>query len=361
MGGVGAHEYMAPCPAGENDVALAPGYAANVEVASAEPAPVELPEPLSAPEEVPTPGLTTIAEVAGKLGLPEGALLKAFPVIAEGRGLVLVVVRGDHQINDIKLTNALGTSFRAAREDEFAQRIGPAGSMGPVGADVPVLLDDAVAPGPVRHRRQPRGPPPARGRAGPRLPLQARRRPPRRARRHGRRPPDPHRARDRGRQHLQARHALLRGVRRDLPRRVRGRAADLDGLLRHRARAHLRRRRSSSSPTSRGSRGRSSISPWDVHLVGLGSEGTEERALADRLYDELREAGLDVIYDDRDLGPGSKFADAELLGCPLRLTVGKRSLASGEIEAQVRRGQESRALPLEGAAQAAMDLWQTLA
>ena len=55
MGGVGAHEYMAPSPAGENDVALAPGYAANVEVASAEPAPVELPEPLSAPEEVPDP------------------------------------------------------------------------------------------------------------------------------------------------------------------------------------------------------------------------------------------------------------------------------------------------------------------
>ena len=112
------------------------------------PPPVELPEPLAAPEEVPTPGLTTIAEVAGKLGLPEGALLKAFPVIAEGRGLVLVVVRGDHQINDIKLTNALGTAFRPAREDEFAQRVGPPGSMGPVGADVPVLLDDAVAPGP---------------------------------------------------------------------------------------------------------------------------------------------------------------------------------------------------------------------
>jgi prolyl-tRNA synthetase len=105
-----------------------------------------------------------------------------------------------------------------------------------------------------------------------------------------------------------------------------------------------------------------SLSPFDVHLVGLGREGTEERALAERLYEELREAGLDVIYDDRaDVGPGGKFADAELLGCPLRLTVGKRSLASGEIEAQVRRGQESRALPLEGAAQAAVDLWRTLA
>ena len=105
-----------------------------------------------------------------------------------------------------------------------------------------------------------------------------------------------------------------------------------------------------------------SITPFDVHLVGLGRAGTEERALAERLYEELREAGLDVLYDDReDVGPGGKFADAELLGCPLRLTVGKRSLASGEIEAQVRRGQESRALPLEGAAQAAVDLWQTLA
>jgi prolyl-tRNA synthetase len=105
-----------------------------------------------------------------------------------------------------------------------------------------------------------------------------------------------------------------------------------------------------------------SLSPFDVHLVGLGREGTEERALADRLYGELREAGLDVIYDDReDVGPGGKFADAELLGAPLRLTVGKRSIAAGEVEAQVRRGQESRALPLDGATQAAVDLWQTLA
>ena len=270
-------------------------------------------------------------------------------------------MRGDHQVNDIKLTNALGTSFRAASEDEFAQRIGPAGSMGPVGADVPVLLDDAVAPGAYvtganREGCHLRGVEPGRDFPFKRGDVRQRR-----ARRHGRRPSAPHRARDRGRQHLQARHALLRGVRRDLPRRGRGRAADLDGLLRHRARRASAPPPIEQSADEQGISWPRSISPWDVHLVGLGREGTEERALADRLYDELREAGLDVIYDDRDLGPGSKFADAELLGCPLRLTVGKRSLASGEIEAQVRRGQESRALPLEGAAQAAMDLWQTLA
>ena len=64
MGGSGAHEYMAPCDAGENEVALAPGYAANIEVASAVPQPVELPPPLDAPREAPTPGLTTVEDVA---------------------------------------------------------------------------------------------------------------------------------------------------------------------------------------------------------------------------------------------------------------------------------------------------------
>ncbi|MCW3020062.1 MAG: prolyl-tRNA synthetase, partial [Solirubrobacterales bacterium] len=70
MGGLGAHEYMAPCPAGENDVAIAPGYAANVEVASADPQPVELAPAPPAPETRSTPGLTTVSEVAGALGVP---------------------------------------------------------------------------------------------------------------------------------------------------------------------------------------------------------------------------------------------------------------------------------------------------
>ena len=74
MGGHGAHEYMAPSPAGENDVALAPGYAANVEVASAQAQAVELVPPADAPELVETPGLVTVADVAGRLEVPAGAL-----------------------------------------------------------------------------------------------------------------------------------------------------------------------------------------------------------------------------------------------------------------------------------------------
>ena len=92
-----------------------------------------------------------------------------------------------------------------------------------------------------------------------------------------------------------------------------------------------------------------SLAPFAVHLVALGKAGTPELQAAERLYQTLLEGGLDVIYDDRELGPGEKFADAELLGCPLRLTVGRRSLEDGEAEVQVRRGRASApGLPLDG-------------
>ncbi len=147
MGGFGAHEYMAPCPAGENEVALAPGYAANVEVASADAQPVTLPEPLSQPELVSTPGLTTVDAVAGALEVPAGALLKAYPVVLEDGAMKLALVRGDHRVNEIKLGLALGQPFRPAHPEEVSERLGPPGFIGPVGVEMPILLDQAVAPG----------------------------------------------------------------------------------------------------------------------------------------------------------------------------------------------------------------------
>jgi prolyl-tRNA synthetase len=103
-----------------------------------------------------------------------------------------------------------------------------------------------------------------------------------------------------------------------------------------------------------------SIAPFDVELVVLGKEGSSERTFAEGLYDDLRQAGLQTLYDDRDAGAGEKFADAELLGCPLRVTIGRRTLESGEVEVQIRRGRESRAVPVEGAASAIAALWQDL-
>jgi prolyl-tRNA synthetase len=102
------------------------------------------------------------------------------------------------------------------------------------------------------------------------------------------------------------------------------------------------------------------VAPFDVEIVTLGKEGTDERAFSDRLYRGLCELGLDTLYDDRDASPGEKFADAELLGCPLRVTVGRRTLSSGELELQIRRGRESRTVPVDGAAEAIAELWRGL-
>jgi prolyl-tRNA synthetase len=359
MGGFGAHEYMAPCPAGENDVALAPGYAANVEVASAEPRPVELPPPLPEPELVETPGMVTVAAVANEFGVGAGALLKAYPVIVDGGDLRLVMLRGDHRVNDVKLQNALGAEFRPARAEEFEDRIGPAGFIGPVGTDVPILLDRGVAAGGYVT---------------------------------GSNRPDAHlRGVEPGRD-FRFEHVDIRTV--EPGDTVNGNAIRIEPAIEVGNIFKLGTRFSEPLGATyldesgaeqliwMGSYGLGpariaaaaveqyadehgiswprSIAPFDVELVGLGKAGTEERELAERLYGELRESGLDVVYDDRDAGPGTKFADAELLGVPLRLTVGRRTLESGEVEAQVRRGREDRSVPLEGAARAAADLWQSL-
>src|SRR3954452_12118491 len=149
MGGTGAHEYMAPCPAGEDDVALAEGFAANVQIASADPQPVgPLPDGISG--ELHTPGTTTIESLAEHLGVPAGNLLKAYPIVTESRGLVLLLLRGDHRVQEIKLTNALGgEEWRQANPDELEAKGMVAGYMGPPdpARGVPVLYYAAVAPG----------------------------------------------------------------------------------------------------------------------------------------------------------------------------------------------------------------------
>jgi prolyl-tRNA synthetase len=358
MGGFGAHEYMCPCPAGEDDVALAPGYAANVEIASAEPKPVELPPGLPAPELVQTPGLITVAAVASELGVPAGALLKAYPVFA-GDELKLVMLRGDHRVNDIKLQNALGSEFRPARADEFADSIGPAGYIGPVGTGVPIVLDRGVAPGSyVTGANRPdahlRGVEPGRDFPFEYVDIRT------------------VEAGDTVGGHpirieavIEAGNIFKLGTRFSEPLG----ATYLDesgneqliwmgsyGL----GPARIAAAAVEQFADEQGISWPRSIAPFDVELVGLGKDGTEERELAERLYGGLRETGLDVLYDDRDAGPGTKFADAELLGVPLRLTVGRRTIEAGEIEAQVRRGREQRSVPLEGAAAAAADLWRSL-
>ena len=346
MGGYGAHEYLAPCAAGENDVALAPGYAANVEVASAEPQPVELPPALDEPREVPTPGLTTVDEVSGALGVPAGALIKAMPVIVGDDRMLIVLVRGDHRLNEIKLRNSLGAEFRPAHPEEIANRLGPAGFVGPVGTDLPVIKDAAIAgEGYVCGANKPDvhliGVAPGRDfpfeemdvrsvEAGDLAP--------------GGHPIEIERAIEVGQifklgtrysEPLGANyldengdeHPIVMGSYGIGPARTVAASieqrADEQGIVWPR-----------------------SIAPWDVHLVGLGKAGDEVTGAADRLYSELADAGIPAVYDDRDAGPGEKLTDAELLGCPLRLVVGRRGLSEGVVEAQVRQSGAEENLPV---------------
>ena len=359
MGGFGAHEYMAPCGAGENEIVLAGGYAANVEVASADAQPVQLPPPLDAPEEVATPGMTTIDAVAGELRLPAGALLKAFPVVLPDGEMKLAVVRGDDRVNEVKLALALRSEFRAARADEIEARLGPPGYIGPVATDLPILLDRAVVPGPYvvganRLDAHLRGVQPGRDFAfepvdvrtvvagdtvnGARVSIEPA---------------------------IEVGNIFKLGTRFSEPLG----ATYLDeagktqfiwmgcyGFGPARAAAAAVEQYADEHGIS----WPRAIAPFDVELVTLGKAGSEERALAERLYGELEAQGLQTLYDDRDAGPGEKFADAELLGCPARITVGRRSLAAGEIEIQVRRGRETQTVPVEGAAEAVAALWRDL-
>ena len=273
------------------------------------------------------------------------------------------MLRGDHKVNDIKLTLALNAQFRQASPQEIEAQLGPPGSIGPVGVQARILLDDAVltdAGGYVAGANRPdlhlRGVVPGRDFhyergdvrnvvAGDTV---------------GGNPVRIEPAIEVGNIFkLGTRYSVSLGA--ALPRSGRRESADVDGLLRNRAGADRRRRDRAVRRRSRGSRGRArsrrSTSIWSRSA----SPTARSASLSDSLYEELQAAGLDTLYDERDAGPGEKFADAELLGCPLRVTIGRRTLQNGEIEVQVRRGQESRALPLEGAASAIADLWRDLA
>ena len=362
MGGTRAHEYMAPCPAGEDDVALAPGYAANVDVASAEPQPVALPEPEPAPRKVHTPGATTIDAVAGQMGVPAGALLKAFPIVTEGRGMVMVVVRGDHRVNETKLTNTLGEPFRPATEGEIAERIGPPGYIGPAGAQVPVLLDGAVhteggwiagANEPDHHLA---GVQPGRDFAFEAVDVRT------------------VEAGDRVNGQpitiepaIEIGNIFQLGTRYSEPLG----ATYLDESGREQfvwmgsygiGPARIVAAAVEQFADEQGISWPRSLAPWDVEIVALGKPGSDEMAAAEALHEELRAVGLHSLLDDRDAGTGEKFADAELLGVPLRLTVGRRSLAAGTAEAKVRRGMTDieGGVPLTGGAEAVRKLWADL-
>jgi prolyl-tRNA synthetase len=359
MGGLGAHEYMADSAAGEDRVALcdACGYAANVELARSVALPPDDVAPgglaaaagLGAPDEVSTPDTRTIAEVTAFLGVPASSLVKSLLMITDA-GPVLAMVRGDQELRERKLERALGGTFRSAHPEEVQEITGAeVGFVGPVGlAGVRLLADLSLASdGPGGSRAYITG--------------------------------------------ANKDHTHLRGV--VLGRDVEVEYADLheatggEGCAECGAALRVEQvievgnifklgtkyseplgvtvldEAGAERPVVMGSYGigparimataieqshdergivwPKTIAPFDVQLVQVQSADDTQSALAAELYAALTGEGWEVLWDDRDERAGVKFADAELIGCPVRVTVGKLA-AQGKVEVQPRAGGERR-------------------
>ncbi len=359
MGGSGSAEFQVLAQSGEDLLAACRqcDYAANLEVASA-PAPTppgpEAPS-VPAPEKVLTPKQKTIGEVAAFLGVAERALLKSLVYRADQQ-LVMVVVRGDHEVNEVKLARALGASELAlAAPGDVVRATGAApGFAGPVGYAGKIVIDrDAAALSDAIC---------------------------------GANEADHHLRHVQLGRDFQAELAELRSVKEGdacpscgAPLGVfRGIEAGHIFLLgthySSKMGASFLDEQGQMQPMVMGCYGIGvsrliattveqfndadgilwpmSIAPYQVHLVQLGAEPEVVEAVA-RLEAELEALGVEVLVDDREERPGVKFKDADLLGMPLRLTLGKRGLEQGVVELKPRRERDPKRVTLLPLAEAA--------
>jgi prolyl-tRNA synthetase len=349
MGGLGAHEFMAPSAAGEDEIAICEGcgYAANVELARGVPPAPEFPS--GAREEVATPNARTIAEVAAFLKIDPRRTIKSLLFVAPKAGPVLVLVRGDHTLHERKLARALAEEARPAHPDEVRQHLNaPVGSIGPVGARVAVLADETLREGAYVV---------GANRDGFHLKnvMPGRDFTPRWADLHtvqaGERCVNCGKALSVERvieignifklgtkysEGLNAKYLDESGQERPIvmgsygigPARIAATAieqgADADGIV---------------WPAS--------IAPFKVHVVVVSVKDAAQMAAAQAIYAACEAAGFEALLDDRDERPGVKFKDADLLGMPVRVTIGNALAKDGVVEVKERRAprREQRVAP----------------
>ncbi len=343
MGGKFSVDFLAPSGSGENTlVTCANGdYAADLEVALAVPSPAVLPTPLDGPEEIETPGATTIEALAEFLSIDASATSKAMPVVQEDGTLVLALVRGDDRLSESKLFDALHGGSRPATDEEIRQAFGAGGgSLGPVGFAGEIVADETLREGQYVA---------GANRDGWHL-----------------------RGVEAGRDY-EPRFADLREPREgdtcpNCGGKLRfqtaievGHIFDFGSFYSKPLGATFLDEEGNERPLLGGSYGigparvmaaaveqhhdengivwPASLAPYDVHVVVLA--GADEIAL--QAAETLSAAGHDVLLDDRDLRAGEKFADADLIGAPLRVTAGKKSLEDGKVDVRDRAaGTEKR-------------------
>jgi len=351
IGGKDSHEFMVITETGEDEVIYCPscGYTANTEKAESIKDKLTDEEPLPL-EEVDTPGMTSIEEVSNFLKVSQSRTLKAVFYIADGE-LVFVVIRGDIEVNEVKLKNVLHCAgLRLATEAEVIGACIVAGSASPIGiSGVKIIADESITSGAnfvagankvdthVKNVNYPRDfkvdliADIALAHAGDECPK------------------------------CGARLSSMRGI-------EVGHVFKLGTLFSEKLGAFYVDDDGTSRPIVMGCYGIGlgrlmaaaieqnhddkgiiwplPIAPYHVYLCPLYSENPQVEATAENLYAELGNNGLEVLFDDRKQSPGVKFNDADLLGIPIRVTISPRTLEKGSAEIKLRSGKEIRLVPL---------------
>jgi len=353
IGGKDSHEFMVIAESGEDEVIYCPDckYAANVEKAESVKGSTDNGEPLPL-EEVATPGMATIEEVAGFLKVPPSRTLKAVFYVADGE-LIFVAVRGDLEVNEIKLKNLLHCAdLRMATEAETIEAGIVAGAASPVGMDgIRVIADDSVNSGtnfvaggnkPDTHLRNVNYPRDfkadimadiARARAGDGCPRCSGKL----SSTHG----------------IEVGHIFKLGT--FLSEKLGASFIDEKGeshsIVMGCYGIGLGRLLAAAIEQNHDDKGiiwPVPVAPYHIYLCPLYREGAKVAEVAEDLYARLEAEGLEVLFDDREESPGVKFNDADLLGIPLRLTVSPRTLEKDSVELKRRSEKESELVPLEG-------------
>jgi prolyl-tRNA synthetase len=256
-------------------------------------------------------------------------------------------VRGDHRLSEVKFANAMGAAARSAHPEEIEAELGPPGFIGPVGAAVPVVKDAAIQGGGFfaganKADTHLIGVEPGRDFSFDELDI--------RSVEAGDLAPGGHPIEIEPA--IEIGQIFKLGTRYSEP--LGATYLDESGAERPIVMGSygIGPARTVAAAIEQGADDKGivwppSIAPWALQLVGLGKAGEETVTTAERIYSELVEAGVEVLFDDREAGPGEKLTDAELLGCPLRVVVGKRALAEGEVEAQERRSGAEHRIPVD--------------
>lgn len=369
MGGTMAHEYMYLSPIGEDTLLICDscGYMANRQIAV-----FNKPEPLNLPalplEEVETPDVKTIEDLANFLNVKKSETAKAvfmMGTFTEGQEdvskLVFAVIRGDMELNETKLANAVKAKELRPAHDEEIEAIGAvAGYASPIGLkNVLVVVDELIASSSNLV-------------AG--------------ANKEGYHLKNVNYGRDYQAsvvEDIVAAEAGYACVECGSPLRE-SRGVEVGNIFKLGTKytealgANYLDQNGKSHPVIMGSYGIGSgrllaciaeefhddkgliwpitIAPYHIHLIAL----RDVKEQADEIYAGLSKAGLEVLYDDRDETPGVKFNDADLIGLPIRITVGARSLNEGNVEVKLRNEEERRLIPLEELIGEVVGLKQTL-